>query len=76
MFTGIICTRHMTFDNKFTDLALTSLLLGLIYISLCLQCHVFLLDDLSLIVTVCDGLSMLFLDLFNSCIKPTRHDVP
>ena len=28
-----------------------------------------------LIVTVCDGLLMLSLDLFNSCIKPTWFDV-
>ena len=28
-----------------------------------------------LIVTVCDGLLMLSLDLFNSCIKPTWYDV-
>ena len=52
LFTWIICTRSMTIDNKVTDLILTSLQLGLIYISLCLQCHVFMLDGLNLIVTV------------------------
>ena len=33
------------------------------------------LKGLYLIVTVCDGLLMLSLDLFNSCIKPTRYNV-
>ena len=40
-FTWIICTRSMTIDNMVTDLILKYLQLGLIYIPLFLQCHVF-----------------------------------
>ena len=76
VFTEIICTKNMTIDNKVTDLILTPLKAGLIHISLCLQCYVSMLDDLNLIVTAYDGLSMLFLSLFNSCIKPTLYDFP
>ena len=76
VFTEIICTKNMTIGNKVTDLILTPLKAGLIHISLCLQYHVSMLNGLNLIVTACDGLSMLFLSLFNSCIKPTLYDFP
>ena len=33
------------------------------------------LKDLYLIVTACDDLMMLSLDLFNSCIKPTLYEI-
>ena len=36
---------------------------------------IFKLKGLYLIVTACDGLLMFFLDLFDSCIKPTWYDV-
>ena len=34
-----------------------------------------MLKGFSLIVTVCDDLLMLSLDLFNSCLKPTWYDI-
>ena len=36
----------------------------MIHITLCLLCHVFILDSLNLIVTDCDGFFMLFLYFF------------
>ena len=59
-----------------TDSVLTSLWLGLIHISLCLQYRVFILNALYLAVTVgkcCifffDGLQMISFILFTSCCR-------
>ena len=86
VFTWISCTRNTTTDNKVMDLILTFLQMGLLHISLSLQCNVFIFDCLNLIVTPSDGLSMLFLhllnglsmlflNLFNSCIKSMWYNV-
>ena len=61
VFTWILCARNMTIDNKVADL-------GLIYIPLCLQCHVFMFTVLQIIIEQCNccilflnGLSVLFI---------------
>ena len=51
LFTRISCMRNMT-CFKMGDGVLTFLSLGLIHISLCLQCHIFVLDGLYFVVTV------------------------
>ena len=52
------------------------------HVSLCLQSHMIMFTIFQIIIEQCnccifffDGLSMLFLDLFNSCIKLTWCDV-
>ena len=58
---------------KTDDGVLKSLQMDLIYISLCFQYHFFILNGLNLIVTPCDGLSMLFLYLLNGLLMVVLH---
>ena len=56
IFTLTICTRYMTIDNK-----IMYLILGLPKILQQFKSHVLILNSFYLIMTTCDGLSMLFL---------------
>ena len=62
VFTMISCVIYIT-CSKMSDGVFTSLQLSLRNTSLRLQCHVFILDDSYLVVTVCDSKLMSSLDL-------------
>ena len=86
VLTGISCMIYITCP-KIGDGVLTSLQPGLIYISLCLQCHFFILDRLNLSVTIfqitieqskcCifffDGILMVFLHFFCKLLPNMRE---